>query len=45
MGRDRYHYDRRGRYKGKSSDKGPYAGRGTLIVIAIIAFILIKGCH
>ena len=45
MGRDRHRYNRHGRYQGKTSDKGPYAGCGGLILIAIIIWFFSKGCH
>ena len=43
MGKDRYHYDRYGNYRGKSSDQGPY---GCWTAVAIIGFILwaMQGC-
>lgn len=40
MGKDRYYYDRHGRYKGKSSDQGPYSWVGGLILLLIIIWLL-----
>lgn len=43
MGRDRYHYDQRGNYTGKSSDRGP--GDATLMAVLILVVLaLIRGC-
>jgi hypothetical protein len=39
MGKDRYHYNKNGQYRGKSSDKGPYEWIGGLVVIVIIVMI------
>ena len=41
--RDRYYYDARGRYRGRSSDQGPYDWTG-LLVLAVILLLVLRGC-
>lgn len=43
---DRYHYDRHGNYKGKTSDDPPAGDSGCFFVIAflILAYICSGGC-
>lgn len=41
---DRYHYDSRGNYTGKSSDNPPGSGIGGAIVLLVIIVICVKAC-
>jgi hypothetical protein len=41
MGKDRYHYDANGKYKGKSSDDPP--GSGCLALIGLVGMIALLG--
>ena len=43
MGRDRHHYDKRGKYKGYTSDSGPGSWIGGAILFFIIVWLL-RGC-
>lgn len=39
---DRYHYDRNGKYVGRSSDVSPDAAVGLLILLGVVAFLAYK---
>lgn len=39
---DRYHYDRNGKYIGRSSDVSPDAAVGLLILLGVVAFLAYK---
>lgn len=41
---DRYHYDSKGNYTGKSSDTPPSSGIGGAIVLIVILVVLFKSC-
>lgn len=38
--KDRHHYDRRGKYIGKTSEKGPYDWIGGVTAACVILYIL-----
>lgn len=40
MGKDRYHYDARGKFKGRSSDDPPMSGCMSVILIIVIIILL-----
>lgn len=42
---DRYHYDRKGKYKGHSSNKGPYEDLVKVVIFIAVLVFLSRGCR